>query len=345
MSGTDPSATATIVGTPNGLGAYTYTVTLNDTGTTTIGTFWFAWIPGQEYMNQDPSSIGSPTGWSAQVTTRSYAGGTGYAIEWTANSSASYIHAGGSSQSFTFTSTETPAQLAANSPFAPSTPTTTAFVYEGGALISPGTELVVTVECFRAGTHIRTPGGDVPIETLGVGDHVMTASGEVRPVVWTGRRHVRCDRYADPRAVWPVRVVRGALAPEIPHGDLWLSREHALCLNDVLVPVKCLINGTTIAVVPTDSITWHQLELATHDVVLAEGVPAETYLDVGDRGLFESQAATVVRPDAFGGASFIREAASCRPLVVTGPTLAAIRRRLDDRATRIAGGPVLENAA
>jgi hypothetical protein len=111
------------------------------------------------------------------------------------------------------------------------------------------------------------------------------------------------------------------------------------------VPAKCLVNGTTIAVIPVDAITWHQLELATHDVVLAEGAPAETYLDIGGRALFENQAAMVATPATSGSALLVREAASHLPLVVTGPILAAIRRHLDHRAALIAAEAVLADAA
>ncbi|WP_048861183.1 Hint domain-containing protein, partial [Acidisphaera rubrifaciens] len=56
------------------------------------------------------------------------------------------------------------------------------------------TEIVLDVTCFRAGTRIRTPAGDVPVETLAVGDLVLTAAGAARPVRWIGRRRIDCRR-------------------------------------------------------------------------------------------------------------------------------------------------------
>jgi hypothetical protein len=47
-----------------------------------------------------------------------------------------------------------------------------------------------------------------------------------------------------------------------------------------------LINGSTIALVPVDWVTYYQLELPEHDVVLARGVPIESCLDAGERGDF-----------------------------------------------------------
>jgi hypothetical protein len=331
-----PNATASIAVTGSGP-EYTYTVTVNNTGSTTVGTFWFSWVPGQDYMSAQPTSISSPAGWSAQVTTANYSGQTGYAIEWQASGAGNDIQSGGSSSSFSFNSTETPAQMAADSPFDGKPETATAVVYTGGALIGNGDTLVATVvACFREGTRIRTPRGDTPIETLAAGDRVLTASGEVREVVWTGRRHVVCDHHPDPARVWPVRVSRGALGVSTPSADLWLSPDHALLLDGVLVPVKYLINGTTIALVPVGEVTWHHLELATHDAILAEGVPAETYLDTGDRWAFGGRDDAVrshPRRPVPGRTSMVREAESRWPLVVMGPKLAAIRRCLTPEST------------
>ena len=84
------SAKADVEGTSNGLGGFNYTIALADIGSTTIGTFWFSWVPGFSYMTQVPSSIGAPAGWTATVVPES----GGYSIEWAANSPANYIQAG-----------------------------------------------------------------------------------------------------------------------------------------------------------------------------------------------------------------------------------------------------------
>src|SRR3984885_12788710 len=228
MASPTPNATASIAVSGSGP-EYTYTVTVDNVGSTTVGTFWFSWIPGQDYMSAPPTSISSPSGWNAQVTPANYSGQTGDAIEWQATGPASDIQSGGSSSSFSFNSTETPAQMAADSPFDGKPETATAVVYTGGALIGNGDTLVATVAaCYREGTSIRTPDGDAPIETLTPGDRVVTASGDVREVIWTGRHHVVCDRHPDPALVWPVRVSRGALGVSTPSADLWLSPDHAL---------------------------------------------------------------------------------------------------------------------
>jgi hypothetical protein len=340
------SASATLTPLETTPGNFQYTIALTDTGTTTVGTFWFAWddVPDQDFMSVQPSNVGSPTGWTDTVTSHVYpGGGTSYGIEWSALSPSADLNPTNVVSSFTFDSTMTPAQFAATQQFIdPSFGTdfqsTSSFVYSGAAEATPGGNFVVAVECFREGTRIRTPSGDVPIEALGCDDQVVTESGEVRAVIWAGRRHVR---YGRDDYQWPVRVARGALAPSVPSADLWLSPGHALHFDDVLIPVRHLINGSTIAHVPVNAITWHHVELASHDVILAEGAPAESYLDTGSRAAFETLGHTIERHETPGRAALVREAAAHLPLVVTGPIVAAVRRRLADRAEAIAGDAVL----
>jgi len=126
--------TATLSGVPNG-SLYDYTITLHNTGTVSVGTFWYAWIPGGFFLPSTPSSETAPTGWSVSVQ-------GSYSIEYAASSSA-YDLAPGSSLNFQFASTDTPAALAGNSPHDPSYPVGTSFLYEGAAFSDAGYEFVV----------------------------------------------------------------------------------------------------------------------------------------------------------------------------------------------------------
>jgi len=102
----------------------------------------------------------------------------------------------------------------------------------------------------------------------------------------------------------------------------------------VLIPIKHLINGISIAQVPLDDVTYYHIELPRHDVLLAEGLPAESYLDTGDRGNFDNGGCSVVLYPDF--ATRVWEAKGCAPLVVTGPELDAVRCRLAARAADMA---------
>src|SRR5207237_4737837 len=103
--------------------------------------------------------------------------------------------------------------------------------------------LVHNVPCFARGTSIATPHGEIAVEDLRVGDRVLTASGDARPIVWIGHRHVDCTRHPRIDLVHPVHIRPGALAEGQPTRDLWLSPDHALFHDGVLIPVLCLIHG------------------------------------------------------------------------------------------------------
>jgi hypothetical protein len=111
-----------------GTGDYQYTITLKDIGTTTIGTFWFAWIPGADFMPVRPLSVALPAGWRDNIT---HAGShDGFAIQWIASSPSSDLHPG-QSKVFHFRSSATPAQIFGKSTLFPTQLVTTSFVYSG----------------------------------------------------------------------------------------------------------------------------------------------------------------------------------------------------------------------
>ncbi len=188
------------------------------------------------------------------------------------------------------------------------------------------------LSCFAAGTCIATPEGEVAVETLRAGDLVLAhaADGDTgfvpQPVVWAGFRAVRCNAHAQPRKVWPVRVRQGTFGANMPAQDLLLSPDHAVFVDGVLIPVKLLCNGNTIAQMPVERLTYYHIELAAHAVLLANGLPVESYLDTGGRANF-SNGGTPVRlfPDF---AARVWEAAGCAPLILTGPKLDSVRATL-----------------
>jgi hypothetical protein len=130
-------------------------------------------------------------------------------------------------------------------------------------------------------TSILTPSGPVRIEDLRRGDLIETVAGEALPVLWMGRQIYRKRGRSWPETVMPIRVARGALAEQTPHLDLHLSPGHALFIDGVFIRVKDLVDGTSIApALPDDRqvIEYFNPLLATHQTILAEGVPAETFL-------------------------------------------------------------------
>jgi hypothetical protein len=123
-----------------------------------------------------------------------------------------------------------------------------------------------------------------------------------------------------------VRVRKGAFGPGLPRRDVLLSPDHAVHVDGVLIPVRYLVNGASIAVAPRRHVTYRHVELPTHDVVLAEGLPAESYLDTGNRAAFENGGTTVMLHADF--ARGVWEAEACATLVLDGEPVEAVRRRL-----------------
>ena len=143
--------------------------------------------------------------------------------------------------------------------------------------------------CFRRGTLIWTERGEVPVEDLAIGDEVVILSGEARPIKWIGRRAYDDRFVAGNRTVLPIRIEAGSLDDDVPTRDLWISPEHALHIDGVLVPACLLVNGATITQVErTERLEYFHIELDRHAVILAEGAPAESFVDCDNRFMFHN---------------------------------------------------------
>ena len=82
----------------------------------------------------------------------------------------------------------------------------------------------------------------------------------------------------------PIRVARFAIDDHTPRRDLYLSPLHCVFINKALIPVMYLINEATIAPgTPSDmsAIEYYHIDLGTHEVIYAEGVLVESFLDDG----------------------------------------------------------------
>ncbi|MCB5199326.1 Hint domain-containing protein [Loktanella sp. TSTF-M6] len=140
---------------------------------------------------------------------------------------------------------------------------------------------VDTVPCFVAGTLIRTPLGDIPVEALEPGDLVDTMDDGAQPLRWVGRRTVAAEG-----ALAPIAIAANALGE---HAALMLSPQHRVLLGDplssllfgedeVLVAAKDLVNDLTIRPRPGGDVTYLHLMFDRHQVIWAEGLPTESFL-------------------------------------------------------------------
>ena len=192
----------------------------------------------------------------------------------------------------------------------------------------PGTINIVPV-CFASGTLIQTAKGNVAVEHLAIGDLVVTASGHARPIRWLGHRTIDCRRNSRRTDVLPIRIAAHAFGSGRPARDLFVSPGHAICVDacgDVLIPAASLVNGTTIVQVEADEVTYWHVELDSHDIILAENLPAESYLEMGNRSFFAERG--VVALAASPDAPVRTHADFCRPFHENGAVVEAVRATL-----------------
>jgi hypothetical protein len=183
--------------------------------------------------------------------------------------------------------------------------------------------------CFLAGTRLATPDGDIAVEDITAGTMLLTASGETKPVRWLGRSVV-ATKFADPMTKLPIRIKAGALGQNLPVRDLLVSPCHAMFIGNVLVEAGAMVNGASITreTDMPERFTYYHVELATHELLLAEGAPAESFVDYIDRMGFQNWAEheAIAEPEPIEEMPYPR-VRSHRQMPAT------IRRILSDRAT------------
>jgi Ca2+-binding RTX toxin-like protein len=183
--------------------------------------------------------------------------------------------------------------------------------------------------CYCAGTRIMTDRGEVAVEGLSIGDRVTTVNGVTRPVKWIGQR-AYAGRFANGnQKTLPVCFKAGSLADGLPKRDLWVSPNHAMYIDGILIQAEDLVNGDNVVQSATvEIVRYFHIELESHDVILAEGAWSETFIDDGSRMMFHNADDYFRRyPEQVDGPPRY-----CAPRVNEGFTLQVIRERIHARA-------------
>ena len=203
--------------------------------------------------------------------------------------------------------------------------------------------------CYARGTMIRTPDGELEVKKLRPGKQVITlVDGQEVPqtVTWLGHRRIDLITHLRPETVAPIRIERDAIAADMPHRDLVVSPDHAIFVEGKLICARQLVNGTTICQeLDWTAVDYYHVELDQHAILLAEGQPAESYIDTGNRGFFSNSGEPLVlHPDLTDETGYpTREAGSCAPFVSDEASVRPVWQRLADRAAAI-GRPVPQRA-
>ena len=196
-----------------------------------------------------------------------------------------------------------------------------------------GAHLLGVVTCFVQNTRIKTPSGEVAVEHLSVGDIVVTASNEEMPIVWIGHQTLQFIHSFNPSTIWPVCIAANAFGNLKPARDLFLSSGHAIWVpfmnEGAFIPVGALLNGRTITQQRVQTVTYWHVQLERHDILVAEGLPTESYLDAGNSAL----SAGWNEPDRQVDVHY------CRPFFDRGPVVIAVRHALAEQASKLGWMP------
>ena len=130
---------------------------------------------------------------------------------------------------------------------------------------------------FWAGTHVRTPGGPIPVEALIEGELVSTESGRLVPVIRLMKSRFDSGTSGSMQftKVGPIRIVRGAFADNQPFRDLSVAPGQKLRIAGALVPAILLINGVTVYQDrETKAGTYFNTVLEHEDLLVVEDIAA-----------------------------------------------------------------------
>ena len=160
--------------------------------------------------------------------------------------------------------------------------------------------------CFHPDTLIAGPDGETAVKNLAIGDMILTQDNRSVPVRWIGLQSFR-PGLVGARSE-PVRIRADDLGEDLPHTDLTVTADHGLILDDLVINASSLVNGTTIDFVALadlpDRVTYFHIETEAHDVILANGTPAETFVDAVTRANFDNYAEYL---DLYGAERIIPE--------------------------------------
>lgn len=145
--------------------------------------------------------------------------------------------------------------------------------------------------CFAKGTLIRVPAGEVAVEKLTNNHEVVTENGTAVKVKWIGRQTM-WRMFSGVKALNMVRFEAGALGNGLPETELTVTGGHGMIVDGYVVNASALVNETSITQIPIaqlpERFTVYHVETENHDVILANGAAAETFVDVVSRANFDN---------------------------------------------------------
>lgn len=186
--------------------------------------------------------------------------------------------------------------------------------------------------CFLAGSLIRTPYGECPVEVLRKGDYVICKKNGrdvARKIksAFSGRNTVLPASNLSPdEAGYCVRVKKDAFDDGLPRQDVLVTSEHCFFIDGSLIPVRMLVNGISIDYdMEITSFDYYHITLERHGIIYVSDMPTESFFGRAAYG----QLASRKWPD-----ELIRLKTDCpaAPVVVSREIVEPIFRMIKARA-------------
>lgn len=137
--------------------------------------------------------------------------------------------------------------------------------------------------CYAQGTLILTPSGERPVESLKVGDEVVTYDHGPMPILWISHSIRSWPGSADTEK--PIQIKSGALGNGSPIRDLVVSPQHKVLVDgfssehdELLVPAKGLAGLPGVRVMNgRKHVIYYHVMLEAHDILFSDGTPSESF--------------------------------------------------------------------
>ncbi|WP_417248816.1 Hint domain-containing protein [Celeribacter sp.] len=150
------------------------------------------------------------------------------------------------------------------------------------------TNIEEIIPCFTPGTLIATPQGERAVETLKVGDKVITRDNGMQVIRWVGQKSMTAEEMTSRMELAPVRIRKGALGLGLPERDMIVSPNHRMLMvsekaallfeeHEVLVAAKHLVGREGIERVGATDVTYVHIMFDRHEVVLSDGTWSESF--------------------------------------------------------------------
>ncbi len=150
------------------------------------------------------------------------------------------------------------------------------------------TEIENVVPCFTPGSMIATPRGEVPVQSLKVGDKVITRDNGIQEIRWMGAKQMDFAALAKDPHLKPILIQKGSLGDGLPERDMLVSPNHRMLVandktalyfeeREVLAAAKHLVNNRGIYNVETVGTTYIHFMFDNHEVVLSDGTWTESF--------------------------------------------------------------------